>query len=315
MRDSYRQDKKSVVPRRPSSVLRPGVHVVAATPLLPDESLDTESLGTLADFCLNAGSDGMLILGVMGEADRLADAERERVIDTVIEHNAGRMQITVGVTAASTVVTRERAIDAVRRGADAVMVSPPPGSSPGEALREHFRRIGDGLGVPIVIQDHPASSGVRMPAEFIASLLALLPPASAVKLEEPPTPPKIAHLRELAHDVPIFGGLGGLALFQELEAGADGTMTGFGLPETLVAIVREHRAGNVATARRLFDEALPLMLFESQPGIATALRKEILRRRGAIRHATVRQPAPTLDEMTRAELDRLMSETKVTGDR
>jgi 4-hydroxy-tetrahydrodipicolinate synthase len=114
-------------------------------------------------------------------------------------------------------------------------------------------------------------------------------------------------MRSLAGTVPIFGGLGGVSLLQELAAGADGVMTGFGFPETLAHIVRAHRAGDAAEARRTFDAALPLMLFESQPGIATGLRKEILRRRGAIRHATVRQPAPPLDETTLAELDELIN--------
>jgi len=293
--------------------LRPGVHVVTATPFLPDESLDEESLRSLVDFCFSAGADGLLILGVMGEADRLSDAERERVIDVVLDHNAKRMQVTVGVTAGSTVVTQERARDAIRRGADAVMVSPPPGSSAGAALREHFRRVGDGLGAPVVVQDHPPSSGVKMPAEFIVDVMETLLPGSAVKLEDPPTPSKIARLRHLAGAVPIFGGSGGVWLLPELEAGADGTMTGVALPETLVQIVREHRAGNVETARRLFAEGLPLMLFESQPGIAAGLRKEILRRRGAIRHATVRQPAPALDETTLAGLETLLTESWVVS--
>lgn len=291
--------------------LRPGVHVVAVTPFLPDESLDEESIGTLVEFCSRAGSDGILMLGVMGEAERLSDLEREQVIDAVIARNTGRMQITVGVTAGSTFTTRQRAIAAVQRGADAVMVAPPPGTSADASLRTHFRRIADGLDVSLVIQDHPASSGVKMSAEFIASLIELLPPGSAVKLEEPPTPPKIARLRELAGDVPIFGGLGGVSLFQELRSGARGTMTGFSFPETLVDIVREHQAGNLATAWRLHVEALPLMLLEAQPGLSTGLRKEILRRRGAIQHATVRQPAPRLDRTTLADLDALLSETGV----
>ena len=289
--------------------IHPGVHVVAATPFLPDESLDEASIGSLVDFCHERGAKGLLILGVMGEADRLSDAERERIIDQFLAHNAGRMQITVGVTAGSTVVARQRARDAIRRGADAVMVSPPPGSSAGEPLREHFRRVGDNLGAPVVVQDHPASSAVKMPAEFIAGLVEALPPGAVVKLEDPPTPPKIARLRALAGAVPIFGGLGGVSLLQELEAGADGVMTGFGFPERLARIVGEHRAGNREEARRVFDAALPLMVFESQPGIAAGVRKEILRHRGAIRHATVRQPAPALDATTLAALDAVMRES------
>jgi 4-hydroxy-tetrahydrodipicolinate synthase len=293
------------------STVRPGVHVVAATPFLPDESLDEASIRSLVDFCFANGADGLLILGVMGEADRLSDRERERVIAGFLEHNAGRMQITVGVTTGSTVAARERARDAVRRGADAVMVSPPPGSSAGEPLREHFRRVGDDLGAPVVVQDHPASSAVKMPAEFIAGLVEALPPGAVVKLEDPPTPPKIARLRALAGAVPIFGGLGGVSLLQELEAGADGVMTGFGFPETLARIVGEHRAGNREEARQIFDAALPLMVFEGQPGVAAGVRKEILRRRGAIRHAVVRQPAPALDGTTLAALDVLLGESKV----
>jgi 4-hydroxy-tetrahydrodipicolinate synthase len=291
--------------------VRPGVHVVTATPFLPDEMLDEASVRSLVDFCMSAGVDGLLILGVLGEADRLSDAERERVIDTVVGHNGGQLQVTVGVTANSTVVTRQRAADAIRRGADAVMVSPPPGSSADPALREHFRRVGDGLGAPVVVQDHPASSGVKLPVEFVAELVSLLPPGSAVKLEDPPTAPKIARLRQLAGTVPIFGGLGGVSLLQELAAGSAGTMTGFGMPQALVEIVREYGNGNVETALRVFEEALPLMVFESQPGIQVGLRKEILRRRGAIQHATVRQPAPPLSETTLAALEGMLDESRV----
>ena len=290
--------------------LRPGVHVVMATPFLPDEEVDEASVRTLIEFSARADSDGLLILGVMGEADRLSDAERERTIALTIDHNAGRMQITVGVTAGSTVVARARVVAAVRLGADAVMVAPPPGSSEGAALREHFRRVGDGLRVPVVVQDHPPSSGVKLPAEFIARLFDELPPGSALKLEDPPTASKLRDVRSCAAGLPIFGGSGGLFLLQELEAGADGVMTGVAAPETLVRIVREHRAGNIATARRLFAAALPLMLFESQPGLSTGLRKEILRRRGAIQHATVRQPAPTLSAETLRELEAVLAESR-----
>ncbi|MFN8592807.1 MAG: dihydrodipicolinate synthase family protein [Thermomicrobiales bacterium] len=290
------------------SGLLPGVHIITATPFLPDESLDEASVATLVAACAAAGAEGMVILGVMGEADRLSDAERERVIDRFVAENAGRMQITVGVTAAGTHATRERARDAVRRGAQAVMVSPAFGMSAGPSLRDHFQRIGDGLAAPVVVQDHPPSSGVKMPIAFIAELAEVLPPGSSAKLEDPPTSLRMAELRSLTDALSIYGGSGGVYLLPELDAGADGAMTGFALLPALVQIVRDFRGGNREAARATYERLLPLMLLESQPGLATGIRKEILRRNGALAHPTVRQPAPPLTPTTLAELDKLLDE-------
>lgn len=288
-------------------VLKSGVHCVMATPFLPDESLDEASLGTLLDYLARSGADGALILGVLGEADRLSDAERERVITRSLDHAGDRLQISVGVTASSTYVTRARARAAEEAGATAVMVSPPPGSSAGPALREHFRRIADGLRIPVIVQDHPTSSGVRMPVDFIAGLAEFLPPGSIVKAEDPPTAPKIAAILKATRSYQLLGGLGGVSLYQELEAGSHGTMTGFALPDVLVGIVSAFHAGDREKARRLFEDALPLMVFEAQPGAGVALRKELLKRRGAIAHATVRQPAPLPDMLSLRQLDDLLA--------
>jgi 4-hydroxy-tetrahydrodipicolinate synthase len=210
--------------------LAPGVHCVTATPFLPDESLDEASLRSLVDYLARAGCDGILVLGVMGEADRLADAERDRLISLSIDHAGDRLQVSVGITHNPTVVARERARAAARAGAAAVMVAPPSGSVAGPALREHYLRIADGLAIPVIVQDHPPSSGVKLPVEFLAGLAEILPPRSVVKLEDPPAPPKIAALREATAASQVFGGLGGVSLLHELEAGASGTMTGSALP-------------------------------------------------------------------------------------
>ncbi len=290
------------------SVLLPGVHSVLATPFLPDESVDAQSLISLIGAFSKALVSGVLILGVMGEADRLSDAERDFVVETTMSAR-DRLQVTVGVTHQSTVVTRARVQRAAEMGASAVMVAPPVGSVAGPALREHFQRIADGLDIAVVVQDHPVSSGVKLPVEFLASLESVLPPGSAIKLEDPPAPSKIAALRRQTAAFSIFGGLGGLTLFEEMRAGADGTMTGFCIPDFLVQIVMSCREGQLDTARSLHDYALPLMLFETQPGAGASLRKEILRRRGFIAHATVRQPAAAPDPVMLAPLDDLLDRT------
>ena len=94
---------------------------------------------------------------------------------------------------------------------------------------------------------------------------------------------------------------------QELARGADGIMTGFAYPEMLVSVCALFAAGRNDEAENLFDVYLPLVRHEQQPGFGLAVRKEILRRRGAIRSAAVRAPGPKLDAQDVAELDRLLA--------
>ena len=71
-----------------------------------------------------------------------------------------------------------------------------------------------------------------------------------MKLEEPPTPPKITAVRAAAGDsLGIFGGLGGVYLLEELTRGACGTMTGYAYPEVLVEIYRNVVEGDEERAR------------------------------------------------------------------
>lgn len=287
--------------------LRPGVHCIAATPFLPDESLDLASIGTLMDYLVAGGCQGALVLGVLGEADRLSDLERDQVLAAALDHAGDTLQISVGITHSSTRVTKARADAAQKAGVAAVMVSPPPGSAAGPVLKEHFKRIAADLTIPFIVQDHPTSSGVKMPVEFIAALYEFLPPGSVCKLEDPPTPIKMNKLRELEPGYQIFGGLGGVSLLHELDAGSAGAMTGFAAVEALVEVVSAYQAGDRDHARAAFERTLPLMVFEAQPGAGVALRKEMLRRRGAIAHGTVRQPAPTPDAFALSLLDDVMA--------
>ena len=286
--------------------LSPGVHSVLVTPFAADESLDEASIRTLVDYYVAAGVVGVLALGVLGEADKVSDAERERVQGAVLEQADGRVQVTVGISAPSTALAVDRGLAAARAGAGAVMVAPPAESVAGPALRDHYRRIGEHVGIPVVVQDLPSVGGVRLPVDFLVALVAELPPGSVVKLEDPPTPAKTAALRAAAPSLEVFGGLGGTALLHELEAGSAGTMTGFALPQVLVEIVAAHQAGEPARARRLYESALPLLVFEAQPVVGLGLRKEILRRRGAIASAVVRQPAPAPDGHSLGALDDLL---------
>ena len=289
-----------------------GIFHILATPFREDGALDTTGYPRLIESVLSTGVNGLTILGIAGEAHRLTDEERRRVVETVVKETRGRVPVAVGVSASGTHLATAFARMAREHGADALMVAPPTGLKNLDAVAEHYRIVAAVTGLPIVLQDEPVTTQVNMPAPFIAQVCAEIAQIQAVKLEEPPTLPKITRLRALFGDrVAIFGGLGGVYFFEELSRGADGAMTGFPYPEALRAIREHFVAGRRDEARALFYRWLPLIRYESQPGAtpgtAVGIRKEILRRRGWIASALVRPPAPALDAATQTELDELLA--------
>ena len=291
-----------------TEALLQGVWNIVPTPFVDDGSLDVPSLSTLTDFVIDRGVDGMTILGVLGEAAKLTDAERSTVIEAVVDRAAGRVPICVGVSAPSTARAIGYAREAQERGAHSVMLAPPQLARPNDAaVRAHYLAVADAIELPVVVQDHPASSGVWMTAELLLELAAANPRLRVIKLEDEPTPPKAGRLLAADPSLRILGGLGGQMLIEELRRGCAGTMTGFGYPEILVDIVGRYRSGDHEGARMAFHRACPLIRFENQAGLNLPIRKLIYQRRGAITHARVRAPGPALDPGTIADLDDLLA--------
>lgn len=282
--------------------LRPGVWGVLATPFSGSAlEVDAEGVARLAQHAAGAGVTGLTVLGVFGEAARLSVHERRLVLETVLDATA--LPLVVGCTGLGTAPV----IDEVRMASElagdrlaAVMVQ---ANTPDPAiLRGHLTAVNAATGVPIVVQDYPVASGVSVPATVLAEV-ATLPFIAAVKAEAPPTPVAVAELTSRC-PVPVFGGLGGINLLDELACGAAGAMTGFSYPEALVACVQAWSPADPSMSRAALLGYLPLIAFEQQAGVALAIRKECLRRRGLITDAAVRPPARALPESLVAPLVR-----------
>ena len=284
-----------------------GMHWMLATPFDEDEAVDTASIPRLVDKAREVGCRGVVALGVTGEVARLTDEERRLVAERVIE-SADGLPVTLGTSAASTQAAIARSMEAERLGAAAVMVAAPPMPKANlDALFAHYQRIADAVDLPIVVQDYPQTTGVQMPAAFVARLAEGIPSARYLKLEDPPTPPKITAIRGLVGDrMGIFGGLGGVFLLDELARGSMGAMTGFAYPEVLVEVCRHMAEGDRKRADEVFYRHLPLILFESQEGISLSVRKEALHHRGLIASPKVRHPGGPITEETRSELHGLI---------
>ncbi len=288
-----------------------GTWYISPTPFLGDGAVDPDSLRRIVDAAVAWGADGITILGVMGEVADLTAAERETVLSTVATAAAGRIPFAVGCSAPAAAVVRANVARAVDAGAAAVMVAAPTLLRDTDQIAGFYTSAVGTSPVPVIVQDEPAATGVTLP---VSALLAALDAArsTVVKLEDPPTPPKIGRLLAQRPGLTVFGGLGGVSAYSELRRGAAGTMTGFAYPEILKAIRVAFAAGDTARAAALNDRFLPYLVFEGQVRVGLAIRKEVLRRRGVLATARTRALNPLPDPATLAELDDVLARVGLT---
>ena len=120
-----------------------GVCTIALTPFTSTGDLDEESIGSLSEFYLDSGVHGITILGIMGEAHKLSDAERRAVTERYVSVVDERVPVVVGCSALATKVTAERARQAEQAGASAIMVAPPNNQKNLDLVFEHYRRVAE----------------------------------------------------------------------------------------------------------------------------------------------------------------------------
>jgi 4-hydroxy-tetrahydrodipicolinate synthase len=196
---------------------------------------------------------------------------------------------------------------AQKEGASAVMVAPhkEPVSNQ-QKIFEMYKHVSDSISIPIVVQDHPASTQVQMPVDLLLRLVDEVENVGCIKEEATPTGQKLTALFAGMQKrmVPVLVGLGALYGFFDLERGAAGFNTGFAFPEVLLAMVKAAKQGDMDRLFEIYTRFLPLIVYEQQPGLA--VRKEIYRMRGLIAHNRVRHPGATIDPETSEQLAKLL---------
>jgi 4-hydroxy-tetrahydrodipicolinate synthase len=290
-----------------------GVYVIAVTPFLDDGRLDEPSTDRMVDFYASCGATGLTILGIMGEAPKLDTTEAIAFARRVVKRS-GRMPVIVGVSSPGFAAMRALARGAMEAGAAGVMIAPPGTLRTDDQIAAYFAQAVEAIGadVPFVIQDYPQGSGVVMSIGTIRRIVEAQPSCVMLKAEDWPGLEKISAVRRLMADktmrpISILTGNGGVFLDFEMERGCDGAMTGYAFPDMLVDVVRLQKAGLRDRAHDLFDAHLPLMRYEQQPGVGLAVRKHILKLRGAIASDAQRKPSTSLSPTARAEVAYLLA--------
>ena len=289
-----------------------GVYVIAPTPFHPDGRIDESSIDRMTDFFVEAGVDGMTVLGQLGEAPKMEHGESVGIVKRVIGRTT--VPVIVGVSAPGLAAMRALTQDVMAAGAAGVMIAPPNTLRTDDSIVQYYRQASEAIGadVPFVIQDYPLTFSVQMAPGVIRRVVMENPACKVLKHEDWPGLEKISQLRAWEKDgsmrhISILTGNNALFLDFEMERGADGANTGYCFPDMLVDVVRMSVAGERDAAHDLFDAHLPLIRYEQQPGPGLAVRKYVMMRRGIIASDTLRKPGAALTPAARAEVDYLLS--------
>jgi 4-hydroxy-tetrahydrodipicolinate synthase len=290
-----------------------GVYPIAPTPFLADGAIDWPSLEKLMAHYRAIGSDGVTVLGMMGEAPKLEAEESLEIVKRTARIMKG-LPVVVGVSAPGFAAMRKLARESMDAGAAGVMIAPPSNLRTDDQIVGYYAQAVEAIGkdIPFVIQDYPLLLTVVMTAGVIRRIVQDNPSCVMLKAEDWPGLEKITALRNFQKDgslraLSIMVANGGLFLDFEIERGADGSNTGYAFPEMLIGVVRLMKAGKRDEAHDLFDAHLPLLRYEQQPGVGLAVRKYVLTKRGILASEAQRKPGAGLSAVAKAEVDYLLA--------
>jgi len=289
------------------STLLQGIIAYPVTPFSADGGVDLKALEALIERLIADGVHGIAPLGSTGESAYLSDAEWDAVADASIRAVRKRVPTVVGISDLTTAGAVRRARFAEQAGADAVMVLPVSyWKLSNDEIVGHYRAIGEAIGIPVMLYNNPATSGVDMSPELIATICRTVDNVTMVK-ESTGDIMRMHRLAQLSDGaIPFYNGSNPMAL-AALAAGAAAWCTAApNLNARLpLALVEAVRAGNLAQAREVFHAQLPLLQFIVSGGLPVTV-KAGLRLRG-FDAGEPRKPLLPLGEDRTRELARLLA--------
>lgn len=151
-----------------------GSMVAIVTPMFDDGSLDLGALRRLIDWHINAGTDGIVVVGTTGESPTVDVDEHCLLIKTTVEQVAGRVPVIAGTGANSTREAIELTENAKDLGANACLLVAPYYNKPTqEGLYQHFASIATAVDIPQILYNVPGRTACDISNDTVIRLSAI----------------------------------------------------------------------------------------------------------------------------------------------
>jgi len=148
--------------------------IVALITPFKNDKLDEDNYISLVHHHLSNGSNGIVPAGTTGESPTLSHIEHKRVIEIAINECKGKIPVIAGTGSNSTTEAIELSKHAEKAGANGLLIVTPYYNKPTqEGLYQHYKKINDNVGIPIIIYNIPSRSVIDMEVQTMARLFEL----------------------------------------------------------------------------------------------------------------------------------------------
>ena len=253
-----------------------GAGVALITPFNEDKSIDYSALGRLVEDQIAGGTDYLVVLGTTGETPALSDDEKKQIVRFVIDKNAGRLKIVVGIGSNNTLALVQSIQKTNFDGIDAILTVTPYYNKPiQEGLFQHFKAVVEASPVPVILYNVPGRTGINMEAETTLRIANLSEKVVGIK----EACGVLAQFSKIIHEAPdyfkVISGDDGLTL-SSIVIGSIGVISVIAnaMPDKLSQLTHGSLKGNIATASQLhlqMAEMLKLLFKEGSPAGVKAL--------------------------------------------
>jgi 1-pyrroline-4-hydroxy-2-carboxylate deaminase len=250
-----------------------GVFPALTTKFTADEELDLPAFTANLQAQLDAGVDGIILGGSLGEASTLSNGEKDALVRTAVEYADGRVPVVLNIAEGATREAVRIAKAAVGQGVSGLMLLPPMRYKADE--REtcaYFKAIATATDLPIMLYNNPIDYKIEVTLHMFDELVDL-PTIQAVK-ESTRDVSNVTRLRNRFGDrISILCGVDTLAM-EELLMGADGWVAGLvcAFPRETVAVYQLVKEGRIEEARAIYRWFLPLLELDIHPKLVQYIK-------------------------------------------
>ncbi len=250
-----------------------GVFPALTTPFTKEDKLDLALFEKNLKAQTNAGVDGIVLGGTLGEASTLTTIEKETLVKFAVKKAAGKIPVILNIAEGSTREALQQAQFGKAWGAKGLMLLPPMRyKSDHRETVNYFKTIADATDLPIMIYNNPVDYKIEVTLDMFDEM-KICKNITAVK-ESTRDVSNVTRMRNrFGNRYKILCGVDTIAM-EELLLGADGWVAGLvcAFPKETVSIYKFVKTGKIEEATKIYRWFMPLLELDIHPKLVQYIK-------------------------------------------